>query len=188
MDERAYNLSLRKKEKLLVPLDAASGDVRLVMAYPNRYWIAMSNLGFQAVYRLFAEESRFSVERAYMSESGSYSSIKTFESNKPISSAEILAVSISFETDYANVLHMLKSAGVDLSSCSELSRKERLRKGLEREDKSFYRPLTIAGGAAVTLNPEPLANFFDLIVIGEGEEVVREISACLLYTSPSPRD
>jgi len=176
MDERAYNISLGKKEKLLVPLNAASGDVRLVMAYPNRYWIAMSNLGFQAVYKLFAEQSRFSVERAYLPESGNFASIKTFESNKPVSSAEILAVSISFETDYSNVLHMLKSAGVDLSSCSELSRKERLRKGLEREDKNFYRPLTIAGGAAVTLNPEPLANFFDIIVVGEGEEVIQEIS------------
>ena len=175
MDQRTRDKELRAKETLLHPIDAEKGDVRLVVAYPNRYWVAMSNLGFQAVYKLFAEQDRFSVERAYIPEEldeNKKTKIKTFESARPLSSAEILALSISFETDYPAVLSMLQAAGVKLETCSEISRKT---SSFEGED-NFYRPLTIAGGAAVTLNPEPLANFFDLMVIGEGEEVVQEIS------------
>lgn len=166
---RQLNQKLAEKEQLLVPVNT-SGDIRCVVAYPNRYWVAMSNLGFQTVYRLFAAHPRFAVERAYLPENQK-EAVTTFENNRPISSAEILAVSVSFETDYPHVVRLLESAGVRLDDC-----RERTRRGFGKDAPSF-RPLVIAGGAALTLNPEPLANLIDVIAVGEGEGMIEEISA-----------
>ncbi len=157
--ERDYNRELLQKEKHLLAFKGG-GDVRLVLAYPNRYWLAMSNLGFQTVYRCFREEPRYQVERAYIPERGN--EIRTFEGNAVLSDAEILAISVSFETDYPYVLQLIEAAG-----------------GLD-EAQSEHRPLIIGGGAAITLNPEPLANFFDALVIGEAEEAIPEINQIYL--------
>ena len=166
---RQQNQRLAEKEQILVPINTG-GDIRCVVAYPNRYWVAMSNLGFQTVYRLFAEHPRFAVERAYLPENPK-EPVATFESNRPISSAEILAVSVSFETDYPHVVRLLENAGVRLDSCRESGRR-----GFGKEAPDF-RPLVIAGGAAITLNPEPLANLIDVIAVGEGEGMIEEIAA-----------
>lgn len=159
MSERERNRKLLAEERVLVPLDN-TGKYRVITAYPNRYWLAMSNLGFQTVYRLFAEEQEFSVERAYLPEED-FSRLETFETHQSVRDADILALSVSFETDYPYVLWMLEKSGLKL----------------EREDDNDWteRPLIIGGGAALTLNPEPLADFFDAIVIGEGEETIRRI-------------
>ena len=71
MNERDFNLNLIQKEKRLETMDSDKGDVRMVLAYPNRYWIAMSNLGFQTVFKLFSKQARISVERAFIPESES---------------------------------------------------------------------------------------------------------------------
>ncbi len=170
MDHRARNQQLLLKERRIVP-ETSGGDVRVVVAYANRYWLGMSNLGFQAVYRLFSEEPRFNVERAYIPEEEG-ASIKTFERSNPLSQAEILAVSVSFETDYPYVLSILENAGLNFDECREI--------GSRSARATNVRPLIIGGGAALTLNPEPLANFFDAIVIGEGEEVIQEIADAYL--------
>ncbi len=166
---RQLNQKLAEKEQHLVPVNT-SGDVRCVIAYPNRYWVAMSNLGFQTVYRLFAAHPRFAVERAFLPESPK-EAVTTFENNRPISSAEILALSVSFETDYPHVIRLLENAGVRLDRCREIGRQ-----GFGKDAPEF-RPLIIAGGAAITLNPEPLANFIDAIAVGEGEGMIEEIAA-----------
>jgi radical SAM superfamily enzyme YgiQ (UPF0313 family) len=169
MHEREFNLSLLAKEKQLVPLSSnGPKDVRVVIGYPNRYWLAMSNLGFQTVFKIFSAHSRLKVERAFLPEKD-LSTCRTFESDTPLSSAEILALSVSFETDYLYVLYLLEQAGMDLNNPRE----------------STGRPLILGGGAALTLNPEPLANFFDAIVIGEGEEVIGEITECYLQSRDS---
>lgn len=168
-DERSYNVSLRQKERLLKERPRASvagGEISTVIAYANRYWIAMSNLGFQAIYRLLTEDARLKVERAYLPEADE-AEWRTFESNSRLANAEILAVSVSFETDYPYVLRLLEAAGISLDECREGSL-------VFREDG----PLVLGGGAALTLNPEPLANVFDAIVIGEGEEVISEVVSC----------
>ncbi len=168
--QKPLNSILAESEQPLFQAKAG-GDISTVIAYPNRYWLAMSNLGFQAVYRLFSEEERFSVQRCYLPED-SDSSIRTFEHDTHLANADLLALSVSFETDYPYVLRILEAAGVDLRSCRELSREN-----LERTE-SRQRPFILGGGAALTLNPEPLANFFDAIVIGEGEEIIAEIATC----------
>ncbi len=179
MGERDTNRALALKETHLYTLPPGPHDVRLVVAYPNRYWLAMSNLGFQSVFRLFTEEPRFNVQRAYYPETPEDNeSWKTFETNEPLSSAEILALSVSFETDYPYVVAMLERAGLNLKFASELD-------SVTDQRERFFRPLIIGGGAALTLNPEPLANLFDAIVIGEGEEVIKEISSTYLAARDS---
>jgi radical SAM superfamily enzyme YgiQ (UPF0313 family) len=170
---------LKSEERVVTPFavekkgGALSGDIKVTIAYPNRYWVAMSNLGFQAVYKLFANQKRFFVERAFLPEEDN-SQFSTFETSSPLSRSEILGVSVSFETDYPYVIRMLEAAGLKLNQCREIGRNSFYK------EKTPYRPFILGGGAALTLNPEPLANFFDAIVVGEGEEVISEISETYL--------
>jgi radical SAM superfamily enzyme YgiQ (UPF0313 family) len=83
----------------------------------------------------------------------------SLERGRPLTDFEIIAFSISFETDYLNVLTLLRMAGIPLRRC-------------DRGGRNY--PLIIAGGSAVFLNPEPIADFIDLFLIGEGEEMVPE--------------
>ncbi len=151
------------------------------LVYPNKYWIAMSNLGFQAVYSLFCKEQGVAIERAFLpddsdseksehdkSERGIW---RTFENNRPLTDCDILAFSLSFETDYTNLIALLARAGLlfaDAESRDQASQKA---------DFSF--PLIIAGGTALTLNPEPVADYLDLILVGEAEEFIPEFTAAL---------
>lgn len=176
--ERQNNLRLRAKERIVVPFDARDGDVRMVLAYPNRYWIAMSNLGFQTVFKLFSEAPRMNAERAFIPEDDE-AQIRSFESDRALSDCEILALSVSFETDYPNVLRMIEAAGVDL--------KARLA-GEDGTTGGRPRPLVVGGGAALTLNPEPLAPFFDAIVIGEGEKLIDQITAAYISARDRGQD
>ena len=127
---------LAAKERTIISLPEGKGGYRVVLAYPNRYWVAMSNLGFQAIYRLLCENSRTSVERAYLSEDDG-EALRTFESSQPLSDAEILALSVSFETDYPAVLEMLRAAGIDLESRRELN---------PAPSKDVQRPFVLGGG------------------------------------------
>lgn len=133
-----------------------------MLAYPNRYWVAMSNLGFQTVYRLLRHEPQLKVERAFLPEEGE---VRTFESNTALSAASILAISVSFETDYPHVLEILEAASGDIAVTNW------------RDRSVSSRPFVLGGGAALTLNAEPLGDFFDAIVIGEAEEVLTGIVA-----------
>ena len=152
--------SLLAKEKLLTELPQG-GDVSVVLGYPNRYWVAMSNLGFQTVYKILAQQKRFSVERAFLPEDEKQRASRTFEKSTPIANADILALSVSFETDYPNVLKFVEAAG----RCLRTGRGG---------------PFILGGGAAITLNPEPLSSFFDAILIGEAEEALQEVSQVYL--------
>ncbi len=137
------------------------GDFAVCLAYPNRYPVAMANLGFQAVYRILAEDPRVSVDRAFLPEGPRARwphPFRAFESERPLGDFDILALSISFESDYLHVLDVLRGAGLAL---------RRTARGLEG-------PLVVAGGPATFLNPEPLAEFVDLFLIGEAEELLSE--------------
>lgn len=169
MSERERNIELRKEERLLEELPASQGDVKVALAYPNRYWVAMSNLGFQTIYKLFANHPRIAIERAFYPEQ-SGADVRSFETNRKFQSFDLLAMSVSFETDYLFALEMLKEAGLDIRRAASGGMSWE-----EREESYRTRPFLLAGGAAVTLNAEPLANFFDAIVIGEGEEIIEQI-------------
>ena len=147
------------KEKLLfTPL--RGGDTSVCLAYPNRYRIAMGNLGFQSVYRILSTTPGHWCERAFLPEPGAgpTSDLRTLEGDRPVSDFQMIALSISFETDYLNLPALLEGAGLPLRSA----------------DRGEGYPLVFAGGSAIFLNPEPIADFVDVFLIGEAEEMLPE--------------
>ena len=151
-----------------------SGPLRVCLVYPNTYPVGMANLGFQAVYRLLAADGRVTCERAFLPDgprSGWPRTLRTLEHDRPVRDFDLVAFSISFEADYLHVLDCLALAGLPLW------RHER-RRGL---------PVVMAGGPATFLNPEPLAEFVDLFLIGEAEEMLPEYLAGAL-AGPIDRD
>ncbi|TRZ75102.1 MAG: radical SAM protein, partial [Deltaproteobacteria bacterium] len=139
--------------------------LKVCLAYPNYYRTGMLNLGFQTVYSLINSQTSFLCERAFLPDPEDEtafvsSSIPLFslESQKPLTEFDIIAFSIPFENDYPGILKMLSMGGITLSA------------GERRETE----PLIIGGGVSVTLNPEPLADFFDLFLLGEAEELLPE--------------
>src|SRR5262245_18225315 len=140
------------------------GDrLRVALAFPNTYWVGMSNLGLQTVYRLFNQEPDIVCERFFLPPKqelaemrASNTPILTLESQSPVSEFDIVAFSVSFEWDYVNVLTLLRLAGIP-------------RYATERSARD---PLIVLGGAVTFVNPEPLAPFADVIAAGEGEVLV----------------
>ncbi|MGB9438766.1 MAG: radical SAM protein [Desulfobacterales bacterium] len=134
------------------------GKTSVALVYPNRYHVGMSNLGFQTVYRLLNSFDHVVCERAFLPENNASETPRptTVESDRPITDADIIAFSISFENDYPHLLDILASAGIPLKS----------------GDRADRYPLVIAGGVACFLNPEPLAAFIDCFLLGEAEEIL----------------
>jgi len=134
------------------------GRVRVALIYPNGYRVGMSNLGFQAVYRLFNDQDDIVCERAFLPEytAGERLRITTLESRQPLHEFDIIAFSFSFENDYPNILTILHLAGIPPASI----------------DRGDPLPLVIAGGVACMLNPEPIADFVDCFFIGEAEVLI----------------
>src|SRR5215510_4770295 len=143
------------------------GRLRVALAFPNTYWVGMSNLGFQTMYRLFNAEEDIVCERFFLPPkqelaelSAAKAPLLTLESQTPVGEFDVIAFSVSFEWDYVNVLTMLRLAGM-------------ARYASERTARD---PLVVIGGAVTFVNPEPLAPFADVIAAGEGEELVPAIA------------
>ncbi len=140
------------------------GDrLRVALAFPNTYWVGMSNLGFQTIYRLFNAEDDIVCERFFLPPkqelaelAAARAPLVTLESQTPVGDFDVIAFSVSFEWDYVNVLTLLRMAGVPAYAA-------------ERTDRH---PLVVVGGAVTFVNPEPLAPFADVIAAGEGEVLV----------------
>lgn len=153
------------------------GDVSICLVYPNIYRTGMGSLGFQTVFGLLATSEGIHCERAFMPDrddldeySRSDSPLLALESQNPLSDFDIIAFSTSFEPDYLNIPTILSLARIPLYAA----------------DRNHTHPLIIAGGAAFFINPEPVADFMDVICIGEGEEIIPGIIATLL--SPGQDD
>lgn len=136
------------------------GRTRVALIYPNHYRVGMSNLGLQTVYGLFNRFDDVVCERVFLPESDPAVAgrLTTFESGRPVAEVDIIAFSISFESDYPNLLAILDRAGIPLRAA----------------DRSERHPLVIAGGVACSLNPEPIAAFVDCFLIGEAEIIIPE--------------
>lgn len=145
------------------------GDrLRVALAFPNTYYVGMSNLGFQTVYRLFNDQPDIVCERIFLPPKQELQSLLqagtrlvTLESQTPVHDMDVLAFSVSFEWDYTNVLTMLRLAGLPLRA----------------EARDQRHPLVVIGGAVTFVNPEPLALFADVIAAGEGEALVPDLLA-----------
>jgi radical SAM superfamily enzyme YgiQ (UPF0313 family) len=139
------------------------GRLRVALAFPNTYYVGMSSLGFQTVYRLFNDLDDVVCERVFLPgrqelkgqlESGA--PLLTLESQTPVRDFDILAFSVSFEWDYTNVISLLRLAGLPPRAA----------------DRNARHPLVVVGGAVTFVNPEPLALFADVIAAGEGELLI----------------
>ena len=157
-------------------------QLRIALCYPNTYAIGMANLGFQAMYELFNNIPEVSCERVFLPDtsrakkgSSGYDALPhgrasdtidelseyvrtrtpllSLESQTPVREFDVIAFSISFETDYINMARMLQMSGVPVWS----------------KDRTKHDPLVVMGGASSFLNPEPIADFTDVIGVGEGE-------------------
>jgi radical SAM superfamily enzyme YgiQ (UPF0313 family) len=139
------------------------GRLRVALAFPNTYFVGMSNLGFQTVYSLFNAEDGIVCERTFLPPKtelealrASSAGLVTLESQTLVRDFDIFALSVSFEWDYTNVLTMLRLAGIPLRAA----------------DRTAHDPIVMIGGAVTFVNPEPLALFADIIAAGEGEALI----------------
>jgi len=132
---------------------------RFALGFPNTYEVGMSNLGFQTIYKLFNQREEIFCERFFLFDYDHRKGVRTIESNLPLRNFSVVAFSIPFELDYLNVLKLLKLSGISLKS----------------NDRDEKEPLVIGGGVALTLNPETMADFFDLIFIGEAEPTLEQL-------------
>jgi len=143
----------------------------MALVYPNAWRLGMANLGFHAVYRIANAEPDVLCERAFLPEEPGEEP-RTVESGRPLRDFEVVAFSLSFEDDYVNVLDVLRRSGIPLRASDR--------------DERF--PLVVAGGIAVQINPEPVAPFFDLFLVGEGEELLPSFFTALrLLPARQPR-
>lgn len=167
-------MNWKQKKKYEALLEREQGFVKKVwgtchtvcLAYPNAYRIGMANLGFQTVYKIINELPSFLCERVFLPAgddaefvAGAAETV-SLESQKPLRDFDILAFSVSFENDYPAILKMLDLGGIPLYA----------------RDRTNGHPLVIGGGIALTLNPEPLADFFDVCVLGEAEEILPQFA------------
>jgi radical SAM family uncharacterized protein len=132
--------------------------VSIALAYPNRYHVGMSNLGYLTLYRLLNSYDHVVCERVFLPDNGRSrpAPLVTLESRRRVAATDIIAFSLSFENDYPHVLAMLEHAGIPLPA----------------GDRDHRHPLVIAGGVTCFLNPEPISAFIDCFLIGEAEEML----------------
>ena len=132
----------------------------MVLCYPNTYEVAMSSLGFLTIYRMANELPQLRCERAfYWPQNG-----KTIEAGREIGKFDVVGMSLNFELDYPRAIKMIGDSGIPLL----------------REERGESDPIVIAGGCAVTLNPQPLSAFVDAFFIGEAEESFEEFADLLV--------
>ncbi|MDD2500785.1 MAG: radical SAM protein [Geobacter sp.] len=154
------------------------GALSVCLVYPNHYTVAMSSLGFQAVYKLFNDQPGVVCERGFLPDreelalyEKSGDTLVSFENERPLSDFDLIAFSVSFEPDFINIPRILRLARIN-----ELA--------LERGDGD---PLVLAGGAAFFINPEPVAECIDLIAVGEGEDQIPTLAVFLIQHQNTER-
>ncbi len=147
---------------------AEETQVTIALAFPDVYEVGMSYLGFKILYHLLNKEEGVAAERVYapwvdmeakMRENNI--PLRTLETEKVLQDCDFVGFTLQYELSYTNILNMLDLGKVPLSAA-------------ERKDTD---PFVIVGGPCV-YNPEPLADFIDFAIIGEGEEVMVELMDC----------
>ncbi len=150
------------------------GRTPAALLYPNTYPVAVSNLGFQLLYQQLNSFDHLVCERFVYPEEGQR--FRSLESSRPLADFSLIFVSVSFEHDYPALAAMLVAGGIEPYA---EQRSELIEPG---------KPLLIFGGAAVFMNPEPLALFADLMVIGEAEPVLPRLVELLASGTGKRKD
>ncbi len=135
-------------------------ETRIALVYPSPYRAAMSSLGYQQIYRTLHAMPGVAADRAMLPDEGARDSLfVTLEESRPVGGYPMLAYSVAYELEIAGVLDTLERANVPVLAI----------------DRDARHPLIIAGGPLTFSNPAPLAPFFDVVIVGEGEELIVEL-------------
>lgn len=147
--------------------DPRAVALRVALLFPDLYEVAMSHLGLSLLYGILNREEHIWAERAYAPAPDLEADLRSrrqplasLESGTPLNAFDLLGVSLQYELGYTNLLNMLDLGGVPLLAA----------------DRDATHPVVIGGGPAA-FNPEPVAPFFDALVLGDGEEVILELAA-----------
>ncbi|MDY7033462.1 MAG: TIGR03960 family B12-binding radical SAM protein [Thermodesulfobacteriota bacterium] len=149
--------------------DLEKVELKFALAFPDVYEIGMSYVGFQILYGILNRKNEIACERVYapwidmekiMREKEI--PLTSLESCLPLRDFDVIGFTLPYELCYTNILNMLDLAGIPSFA----------------KERNESMPLVIAGGSCA-YNPEPMAEFFDAIVIGDGEEVILEICDCV---------
>lgn len=135
------------EEKGIIRKDPG-GKLNIALVCPNTYWVGMSNLGVHTIYRVLNKHPGIVCERFFMD------TPKSIESSRALSSFHIIAFSISYELDLINMIKIMLKNRIPIKATSRGGK-----------------PFVIAGGAVITLNPEPVANALDICFLGDGEVI-----------------
>jgi radical SAM superfamily enzyme YgiQ (UPF0313 family) len=130
---------------LFTPTDSDRDSVRTIFAFPNEYTVGITSLGYQVVWATLSQRSDVDVRRLFTDTQESLH-------REP----ELVGFSVSWELDYVNILSLLESLEIPIRSC----------------DRDESHPLIFGGGPVLTANAEPFADFFDLVLVGDGEDLL----------------
>ncbi|WP_378952056.1 TIGR03960 family B12-binding radical SAM protein [Pelosinus sp. sgz500959] len=162
------------KEKLQKIMDNEQGAMvfapgsrqGFALVYPNTYHVGMSNLGFQIIYQQINQRGDTACERLFLPDRKTEpeyirtnTPLMTIETQRPLYEFPLIGVALTFEMDYFNFVSILSLGKVPVLAA----------------DRGETDPFVMIGGPCATFNPEPLADFVDFCIIGEGEEVIHEI-------------
>ena len=163
---------LKKKAQSLVASEEGvvhkewGGRVSIALVYPNTYAVGMSNLGFQTIYDHLNALPQVVCERVFFPDPEDLDEHArtgtppfSLETQRPLTDFDLVGFSITYEGDYINTVRLLRMAGIPARAA----------------DRGPGDPVVMMGGVCAFSNPEPVAAFMDVVVVGEGEEVVREI-------------
>ncbi len=149
--------------------DPSKVDVRFAMCFPDVYEVGMSHLGIQILYDMYNRQDHIYCERVYSPWPDLHEIMKknniplfTLETQTPVKEMDFLGITLQYEMAYTNILQVLDLSGIPL----------------EAKDRTEDDPIVVGGGPC-TYNPEPIADFFDMFYIGEGE--VNNIDVVNLY-------
>ncbi|MGA7933207.1 MAG: radical SAM protein [Kovacikia sp.] len=127
---------------LFTPATPSKDAVPVIFAFPNEYSVGITSLGYQIVWATLATRQDLQVSRLFT------------DVQEPLpSNPELVGFSLSWELDYVNILSLLESLDIPLRS----------------SDRTHNHPLVFGGGPVLTANPEPFADFFDIVLLGDGE-------------------
>lgn len=132
---------------LFTPAHPQADAIPTIFAFPNEYSVGITSLGYQVVWATLASRDTLQVSRLFT------------DIHEPLPThPELVGFSFSWELDYVNILSILELLNIPLRS----------------EDRSDHHPLVFGGGPVLTANPEPFADFFDLVLLGDGELLLDE--------------
>jgi len=157
--------ALRRSAERGAVVKEPGGRTGICLVYPNTYSIGMSSLGFLGVHSMLNRRSDVYCERAFLPDPGDVDEhvrtrtpVFSIETGRPLRDFDILAFSVSFENDFPNVLRVLELSNIPVRSA----------------ERDHRHPLVVMGGVCAFSNPEPLADFVDIVFVGEAEGMLDE--------------